>query len=199
MDEEIKFLEADFNQCFQQMRHYDIQLFDSVKFLSTAYVGLIGIGIGLYEFGLKESRDFSTAILVTFFVALLFGFFMYMVILRNRMYFVQVARYVNEIRNTFLENKPMGFENKSKMFTNCKQPPFFNRQSSTAYLMYSIASINSILCGAIIYILFSKASCLWCRSIAGVIILLVLQLLFGIRYLKNREGKSASSSVFGKD
>ena len=50
-DQTAKFLEGDFNQCFQQMRHYDSQLFDSVKFVTTAYVGLIGIGIGIYEFG----------------------------------------------------------------------------------------------------------------------------------------------------
>lgn len=198
MGDETKFLEADYNQCFQQMRHYDSQLFDSVKFLTTAYVGLIGIGIGLYEFGIKECRDFTVAVMASFLVALLLGLFMYMLIIRNRIYYVHVTRYVNEIRKTFLEKKPLGFENKSRMYTNYKQPPFFNWRSSQAYLMYVIAVVNAVLFGAIIFIWSSNASCCWFRTISGVVILLFLQLGIGIWYLKSREGKSASKSVFGK-
>ena len=195
----VKFLEADFNQCFQQMRHYDSQLFDSVKFLTTAYVGLIGIGIGLYEFGVKECRDFSLAVIASFVVALLLGLFMFMLIVRNRVYYVHVTRYVNEIRNTFLEKKPLGFENKSRMYTNYKQPPFFNWRSSQAYLMYIVALVNAILCGAIIFVWFNEEYCCWLRTLCGVLTLLLLQIGIGIFYLNSREGKSASHSVFGRD
>lgn len=195
----VNFLEADYNQCFQQMRHYDSQLFDSVKFLTTAYVGLIGIGIGLYEFGIKECRDFRVAVMVSFLIAFLLGLFMYMLIIRNRVYYVHVTRYVNEVRKTFLEKKPLGFENKSRMYTNYEQPPFFNWRSSQAYLMYVIAIVNSVLCGAIVFIFFSNVSCCWFLTLSGAVILLVLQLGIGILYLKSREGKSASKSVFGRD
>ena len=198
-EEMVKFLEADYNQCFQQMRHYDSQMFYSVKFLTTAYVGLIGIGIGLYEFGVKECRDFTLAVIASFLVALLLGLFMYMLIIRNRVYYVHVTRYVNEIRKTFLEKKPLGFENKSRMYTNYEQPPFFNWRSSQAYLMNVIALVNAILFGATIFILVSNTSCYWFSIISGVIILLALQLGIGICYLKSREGKSASHSVFGKE
>lgn len=198
-EQSVKFLEHDFNQCFQQMRHYDSQLFDSVKFLTTAYVGLIGIGIGLYEFGIKECIDFTVAVIVSFLIAFLLGLFMYMLIIRNRVYYVHVTRYVNEVRKTFLEKKPLGFENKSRMYTNYEQPPFFNWRSSQSYLIYVIAVVNAILFGAIIFICFSNASCCWFRTLSGVVILLVLQLGIGIWYLKSREGKSASSSVFGKE
>ena len=33
--ESLKFLERDFNQCFMQMRHYDSQIFDILKFMFT--------------------------------------------------------------------------------------------------------------------------------------------------------------------
>ena len=195
----VNFLEADYNQCFQQLRHYDSQLFDSVKFLTTAYVGLIGIGIGLYEFGIKECRDFRVAVMVSFLIAFLLGLFMYMLIIRNRVYYVHVTRYVNEVRKTFLEKKPLGFENKSRMYTNYEQPPFFNWRSSQAYLMCVIAFVNSVLCGAIFFILFSNACCCWFLALSGALIFLFLQVGTGILYLKTREGKSASSSVFGRD
>lgn len=47
--EALKFLERDFNQSFQQMRHYDAQIFDILKFMFTAYSVLIGVALGLYQ------------------------------------------------------------------------------------------------------------------------------------------------------
>lgn len=35
--EALKFLECDFNQSFQQIRHYDSQIFDILKFTFTGY------------------------------------------------------------------------------------------------------------------------------------------------------------------
>lgn len=47
-EEYSKFLERDFNQCFQQMRHYDLQITGLMKFTFTSYTALIGIAFGLY-------------------------------------------------------------------------------------------------------------------------------------------------------
>jgi hypothetical protein len=40
--EGAKFLERDFNQCFQQMRHYQAHIPDICKFALTAYTAVIG-------------------------------------------------------------------------------------------------------------------------------------------------------------
>jgi hypothetical protein len=48
--ESLKFLENDLNQSFQQMRHYDGQIADLLKFIFTGYVALIGLAVGLYRF-----------------------------------------------------------------------------------------------------------------------------------------------------
>ena len=126
----FKFLERDFNQCFQQMRHYDTQIFDILKFLFTAYTALIGVAFALYRFGLKESIDFTFPAIAALTVALILGLFMFALTIRNRVYFVQVARYINEQRKFFFQFKPMGFDNKSKMYTNHNQPPYFNWRSA---------------------------------------------------------------------
>lgn len=55
--ESLRFLERDFNQCFQQMRHYDGQIFEITKFVLLSYSGLIGVALGLYQFSLKERVD----------------------------------------------------------------------------------------------------------------------------------------------
>lgn len=137
--EALKFLERDFNQNFQQMRHYDAQIFDIIKFMFTAYSALIGVAIGLYQFGLKENYDFSASAIAALGVGLVLGLFMFALIVRNRVYFVQVVRYINEQRGFFLAFKPMGFKNKSKMYINHEQPPYFNWRSSHSWLCYIVA------------------------------------------------------------
>ena len=195
----VKLLEADFNQCFQQMRHYDCMMYEVIKFMASAYIALIGAGIGVYEFGVTKGQDYTLVVLVTFSIAFLLGLFMYMSLIRNRVYYVHVTRYVNEIRKLILDKKPLGFENKSKMYTNYQQPPFFNWRSSQAYIMYVSSTINSCLFGTIFYILFCNSVHKWCCAISSTSILIILQLTIGIVYLITRNNKSASQSVFGKE
>ena len=52
-----KFLERDFNQCFTQMRHYDGQILDIVKFTFATYTAIIGVVVGLYQFSKKEHYE----------------------------------------------------------------------------------------------------------------------------------------------
>lgn len=194
--EALKFLERDFNQCFQQMRHYDAQIFDVLKFMFTAYSALIGVSIGLYQFGLKEGKDLSSPAIAAVVIGLMLGLFMFALTVRNRVYFVQVVRYVNEQRGFFLKYNPLGFENKSKMYTNHEHPPYFNWRSSHSWLCYIVATLNTTLLGVLFYILYP---CTWGFLISGCSTLFILQLIIAITYLKSRENKSASISVFGKE
>ena len=194
--EALKFLDRDFNQCFQQMRHYDAQIFDLLKFMFTAYTALIGIALGLYKFGLKEANDLSASAIAAIVVGLILGLFMFTLTVRNRVYFVQVVRYINEQRGFFFQFKPMGFEDKVKMYINHKQPPYFNWRSSHSWLCYIISVLNSILLGVLLYILYP---CSWRLVIVGSLLLFISQMTIAIMYLKTRENKSASKAVFGKE
>lgn len=193
--EALKFLERDFNQCFEQMRHYDTQTFNILKFMFAAYSALIGVAIGLYQFGLQQSKDLSLPAIAALTIGLILGLFMFALVIRNRVYFVQVTRYINEHRNFFLKYKPLGFENKSGMYTNHEQPPYFNWRSSHSWLSYIVSLLNSVLFGVLLYIAFP---CAWKIVIAGSLILCGIQLAIAIAYLKSQEKKSASVAVFGK-
>ncbi len=195
-EEAIKFLERDFDQSFQQMRHYDAQIFSILKYMFTAYSVLIGIALGVYQFSLKENHDLSLAATAALTVGLVFGIFMLALSIRNRVYFVLVTRYINEHRNFFLCEKPLGFENLTKMYTNHTQPPYFNWQSSQAWMSYIIAALNSIL---LMLIIFISSSGNWGFSIIISIFLFIAQLCSAIGYLKHKENKSASKAVFGSE
>jgi len=196
--EALKFLERDFNQCFQQMRHYDSQIFDILRFMFTAYTALIGLALGLYQVGLKLSQDFTLPAIVALAVGLLLGLFMFALSVRTRVYFVQVARYINEQRGFFFQFfVPLGFSNKSDMYTKPDQPPYFNWKSSQAWFTYIIAGLNSTLLGVLLFISFPGKN-KWCYLWFCALLLFIVQLIFAIIFLKSRENKNTSESVVEK-
>ncbi len=192
--ESIRFLESDFNQCFEQVRYYDAQVVNIFKFLATFYTTIAGLALGIYKFCLEKNIDLTIALVVGLVIGLIFGILMFFLVVRNRVYFVCCMRYVNEQRKLFLSFKPLGFENKSGMYTNYSQPPFFNWLSSQSCWMYLIALLNAFLLGVILYLGKQKM----CIIIIWTGLLFLVQLLFGIIYLCTRENKSTSKAVFGK-
>ncbi|MDD5055846.1 MAG: hypothetical protein PHZ00_06300 [Candidatus Peribacteraceae bacterium] len=192
-----QFLERDFDQCFEQMRHYDGQIWDLFKFTLASYTTILGAAVGLYQYSLENGIDFVPVALVLLVVGFLFGLCMYALVIRNRVYFVCVAKYINEHRGFFLKTKPLGFSNASKMFTNLKRPQFFNWRSSQLFFSYLIASLNAILLSMLFYFwLDVSANRTWLLG-GTFTITVALQLSIGILYLLSRDQKGADSAVFG--
>jgi len=198
--EGLKFLERDFNQCFSQMRHYDAQIWEICKFAFTGYTALLGVAIGLYQYSQDKNINLLPAILAALSVGLTLGLFMYCLTIRNRVYFVSMARYINEQRGHFMKHKPFGFENRSGMFTEFSEPPFWNWRSSQSWLSYIIAVLNAVLFVALM--LFWRQ---WYGYPAGwaflgalLVVFLGAELLAAVLYLRSRESKSLSRAVFGK-
>jgi hypothetical protein len=193
--EALKFLEQDFSQCFQQMRFYDSQIFETLKFLASAYSILIGVSVGLYQFGISKDIDLTNPVILVLFIGFVFGIFMFIIVVRNRVYYVQVARYVNYQRYFFLRLNPMGFQNKSKMYTDYTKPPYFNWRSSQTCLYFMVAIFNSIQIGILLHFGFPGRKEL---VILSSLLVFIIQLALAISYLQSRENKSACEAVFGK-
>lgn len=184
--EASKFLERDFNQCFQQMRHYDAQIFDILKFMFTAYTVLIGAALGLFKSDLQI--NLTIPIVVSLMIGLVLGAFMFYLVLINRSYYVRVARYINEQRRLFLAFKPFGFENTSRMYTNAKQP-YFSRESTQVWLAYIISALNSTLLGVLLFILSASYCYKWVTVLGVSFALFSVQIAITIKYLKSQENK----------
>ncbi len=150
--EALKFLERDFNQCFQQMRHYDAQIFDIIKFMFTTYAALFGIALGLYQYQVQGRASLSLPIIVVLGVGLVTGMFLFGLALRNRVYYVKVARYINEQRDLFFKHAPFGFSNTSGMYTSPTQPSYLNLRSSHGWFASVLAFLNSTLAGILLYV-----------------------------------------------
>ena len=149
--EGLKFLEMDFNQCFQQMRHYDSQIIDLLKYLFTIYSIIISSSIALYNIGVSIKIDLSTISVAIVGLGLIIGFVFLGTIIRNRIYYVKVARYINEQRGLFFGWVPEDFQNKTSMYTNPRRPKYFNWRSTQMCYSYIISFINGILFGALLF------------------------------------------------
>jgi len=195
----VEFVRADFSECFQQMRHYEEQLINICKFAFFAYSSITATALGLYKFGIEKEVDLRGLASIIVLIGLIIGLFLFWIIVRNRVYFVRVTHYINEIRGTFLECKPMGFENKSQMYTDWKQPAFYNRYSSQLLFCYMVAFLNAILLGAFLYMYMGdrcgKVLIILCPSV----LFLGMQVIGGILYLKSFDNKFEKKRALGGD
>ncbi len=169
-----------------------------MKFQFGSYTFLIGTALGLYQFGLKEHVDLTITAIGILVVGIIFGTLMYSLAIRHRVYFVLVARYINEQRGFFLKQKPLGFENKTRMYTNPAYPPYFNWRSSQSWYLYLIALLNSVLLGVLVFLVVGPQDTRW--VVGGTALLsFVAQLWSAVRYLASREPLSASAAVFDRE
>lgn len=192
-----RFLERDFNQCFQHMRYYDSQILEILKFMFIAYSGLIGIALSIYKIGLSRNIELDTPAIAIISVGLVLGLCLFALIIRNRVYFVRVTRYINEQRGVFFQYKSLGFENKSGMYTDHKEPLFFNWRSSHAWFSYIVSALNATLLGVLLFLSLAPQYRI-VGILIGTLLLMVAQLSLAIYYLKSFEDKSPEETVSGK-
>jgi hypothetical protein len=179
------------------MRYYDSQIFEILKFMFIAYSGLIGVALSIYKIGLSRNIELDTPAIAIISVGLVLGLCLFALIIRNRVYFVRVARYINEQRGVFFQYKSLGFENKSGMYTDHKQPFFFNWRSSHAWFSYIVSALNSTLLGVLLFLSLAPQYRI-VGILIGTLLLLLAQLSLAIYYLKSFEDKSPEETVNGK-
>lgn len=194
--ENIAFLHRDFDQCFEQMRHYDSQILDICKFAFTAYTALAGAAVAFYKFSIDKSVDLVPAAALAVAIGLMLGLLFFILIIRNRIYYVYVARYINEHRQMFLSEKPLGFQNKSGIYMDPTNPPFFGRWSSQLLVGYLVAILNSTLLSILLFFLIHPNTRLWCIIGSSALALFIVQFLLAFCWLRYCEEKTADEAVF---
>jgi hypothetical protein len=118
-------------------------------------------------------------------VSFLIGLILSAILIRNRFYFVVVARYVNELRDMLSGGAWLDFKSKSGIPKEF--PPYWNPLSSHTLAFYLLSILNSSLFSGIIYIgwIDAKRVLLW--VIFVVFGLSVSQITVAMLYLKSKE------------
>lgn len=168
--ETLEFLNQDFSESHNQLRHYDNIILDSFKFIFSIYIALIGGAISLLN--IENEFDFTFLIEALIIFSIILCTFIIFYVVEQRIYFVKTARYINEIRHYFLAENQVHFRNQSKYYSDCLKPDFFNLKSSHIILTFIISILNSFNVGLLIYVINNNLLLLLS---AVVIVTLLLQ------------------------
>lgn len=136
-------LQSDFEQCFEQMRHYDDAFQSAVQFAYTGVVAVAGLSGTLIQIWSSKLSIATVSFIFAF--SWLAGLLVVMSLAKNRVYFARVARYVNEIRELYLSNRPGGLTDKTKMYTNSGFPHVLDYGSTQSFQIYVASAFDSFL------------------------------------------------------
>jgi len=195
--ETLKFLERDFTQCFGYLRYYDQQMWLVSKFTFTAYSSLLGVSLGIYKYTADNNVDLTIAVTAALATGTFVGFFMFGMLVRNRVYFVTIARYINAHRKHYFSLDPAVASFATGFYDNPDYPRFFNLFSSHAILSYVVAILNSILVLTILLLNLFTYPRIVTFSIALPLLVFLLHVVPASLYLWTREKKTAVGAVFG--
>jgi hypothetical protein len=196
---------ADFQQCFEQMRHYDetFRVILSFGFSMTLAVEAAS-GTLLQHYGFTGLVMLTAGLLLI--TSGLAAALLIALLARNRVYFAFVARYVNEIRSAYLAEKPGGVLNTAGMYTDCRFPRILNPASTQTIQIYFLSACSSLLLSSGVAALLA-ARCLalghgprvrW--GTGAVVFAVAVALEIGsllIYWTKKGRRKRADTAVFG--
>jgi hypothetical protein len=140
-------LNTDFQECFEQMRHYDDAFQSGLQFTYGGVIGLSGLLGTLLQIKGADTLRTVTPVLVLSWLA---GFLMVMFLAKNRVYFAKVARYVNQIRDFYLRESHGKFEDHTNFYRNREFPPLFDPGSTQAFQIYLACALDSFLFAAVV-------------------------------------------------
>jgi len=151
--EVLDFLSADFGEAFSQLREYDTRIWDVTKF--TFLELLAGIG-AVWTIFTVANGDKAPAPLtpvwelvgaILLIISFLFSFLAVHLVLRTRVYFVRVARYINAQRHFYFSLDPSVYPNESKYYTRFDKPEYNDADSTELWSVYAINVVSSFVFG----------------------------------------------------
>ena len=194
------FLKHDFDQSYQQLRHYDSLNWDITKFSFVQLLVGITAAWALYVFATDTkntnsfiAHSYGWIIPSVLGVSYLFSLLASFLISRNRVYFTKVARYLNEHRGFALGTRPLGFMNQTKFYTSVTFPPAFDKWSTQIVCLYVIQLVSSFMFGAMLYCLgiaiFDNIFLQYGIGLFGSLTSVILNLWIYISYMKKQDNE----------
>lgn len=177
----LDLLKTDFQQCFEQMRHYDRIFLQFVAGIFSFNTAILVILFKLFQNSTKKFLflDLKQIWLIILIMALCVGFFSLIFLSRNRLYYVRVARFVNEVRNHYLSIQPLNIANKAKLYVDYKHPKTFSLFSTQVILFYILSILNAFYLFMLVFILTKN----FCSSFILSFVLLIIQVVATLIFL----------------
>ena len=183
-------LKLDFQECFNQMRHYDNLIWQVTAGIFSLDAAILAVIFNLLDS--QKAVKLSLHLFISGSIAiggLITGLLALYFILRTRIYYVKVARYVNEVRKQYLRESPLGIKNKAGLYTNSLFPKIANFKSSQLTPAYILIIINTFFSLLGTLLITKELTAI----IAIPISVISFQIAFLICFLKHHE-KSAGGT-----
>lgn len=183
----IQFLNTDFAQGNNQIRHYDIQIQSMFKFMITIYTTILGSSITILK--IPNHTNLLPLVIFILSVSIILGLFFEWYVVEIRFYYVKTARFINQIRKNYQDEIKDDIKDDitddTRYYTDPHEPKFLSLSSSHIILLIVICLINGFAAGVLLKVLFTYISLI--LLVCLVIVLLILQfLIIGIS-LHNKE------------
>jgi hypothetical protein len=138
------FLDKEYDQCFEHMRHYENLTKDLLQFSYGYYTAIAALSIGIYQYFHETHSDSAasfgyTAILLI--LSVVIGTIITTQFVRYRKYYVNTARQVNRIRKYYIENLE---KFNSALPTDPDIPKAYNPKSTQLRTIYIFIIVNAI-------------------------------------------------------
>lgn len=198
--ESVDFLITEYEQCFEQMRHYDTTQNALLTFALTGYISIFAATYAIYQYSTDNPIKYTFLTLI-FLLSSLAGITILIAFTRNRIYYTAVAKQVNRIRSYFLDNSELDYIKYNNCYTSYNKPKNFHWLSTYSMYIIVISLLNASLCGCGITIFnrFTFKRSFNISLIQGIVlglILLILELIFSIRYLNSIDNRKADQAVW---
>jgi hypothetical protein len=138
------FLNKEYDQCFDHMRHYENLTKDLLQFSYGYYSAIAALSIGIYQFFSKTSSysvDSTGYVALLMILSVLIGTIITIQFVRYRKYYVNAARQVNRIRKYFIENLD---KFNSALPIDANIPKAYNPKSTQIHTIYIFIIVNAI-------------------------------------------------------
>lgn len=196
MEESLKFLLKDFDQCFSSMRHYDNMELSLAKFAFSFYSAIATISFALSQY-FRETPLVEVFLGGLLFLTFSIAFMITVMLVRYRVSFVYVSRQVNSIRKTFLEMiRPNTITFDNFCLARVDKPKMYYTRSAHFMLIFLLLLVNSITLASVGFFIlryFSSPSLYFCIAMP---FLFFISLSFEIFYIRKELKRDISPVKF---
>jgi len=193
-----EFLLKEYEMCFEQLRFYDMRQEEMLKYMFTLTSAAAAAQFAILQFLGQASMIFFAAqgfFCIVVFVATVL---LYLMMLRNRLYFVFVTRQLNAVRKHMLETEAPGFADNRMWLAS--DFPAFKWGSVHTFQMLGAVVISALFAAAAVFGSLRAASCGGASATAAVVFIVVGmgEALGGALHLKRCGAQTADAATHGK-
>ncbi len=197
MSGSTEFLMKEYELCFEQLRFYDKRHEDLLKYLFSLTSAVATAQFAVFKFLKGPTQGFFGCQAFLSIIVFIATLLLFMAMLQNRLYFVYIARQLNAIRGFLMDTEASGFKN-NQLYTSTDFSAL-KPSSVHTFQMLGAALLSSLFAGLSCYAIcpaFGEKACFG-MALTATIIVAVIEIAGGIRYLSEKGQKTADAAVHG--